>query len=83
MLIQLGTIAQLVDMATAAQHLSAALTLTQQPQRRTFIAEMLGFALLYVGRTDEAVTGYTQALAGRRSTPICADGLAASLINMR
>jgi tetratricopeptide (TPR) repeat protein len=60
-LIQLGAIAQLVNLATAAEHLSAALTLTQQPQQRALIAEMLGFALFHVGRNDEAIAVYTQA----------------------
>jgi len=60
-LIQLGAIAQLVDMAKAAEHLSAALTLTQQPQQRALIAEMLGLTLFYVGRNDEAIAVYTQA----------------------
>lgn len=62
-LIQLGILAQLVDMAKAAEHLSAALTLIQQPQRRALIAEMLGPALFFAGRNDEAIAVYTKALA--------------------
>jgi DNA-binding CsgD family transcriptional regulator/predicted negative regulator of RcsB-dependent stress response len=81
-LIQLGTIAQLVDMATAAQHLSAALTLTQQPQRRALIAEMLGFALHYIGRTDEAIAVYTRALAETQEHADLRRRLQASLINI-
>lgn len=61
-LIQLGAIAQLVDLAKAVQHLSTALTLTRQPQQRALIAEMLGRALFFVARNDEAVAVHTQAV---------------------
>jgi DNA-binding CsgD family transcriptional regulator len=60
-LFQAGAIAQLVDMAKAAEHLRAALTLIQNPARRALIAEMLGSTLNLVGRHDEAVEVYLQA----------------------
>jgi DNA-binding CsgD family transcriptional regulator/predicted negative regulator of RcsB-dependent stress response len=81
-LIQLGTIAQLVDMAKAVQHLSAALPLIQQPQQRALIAEMLGPALYFVGRIDEAIAVYTQALAEAQNHTELRRQLQASLISV-
>jgi DNA-binding CsgD family transcriptional regulator/predicted negative regulator of RcsB-dependent stress response len=81
-LIRLGAIAQLVDMTKAAEHLSAALTLIQQPQRRALLAEMLGNALFFVGRNDEAIAVYTQALAEAREHVDLRRRLQASLINI-
>ncbi|MDQ3762793.1 MAG: LuxR C-terminal-related transcriptional regulator [Actinomycetota bacterium] len=80
-LIQLGAIAQQVDLAKAVQHLSAALTLTRQPEQRGLIAEMLGRALFFVGRNDEAIEVYTQALAEAEEHADLRRRLQASLIN--
>ncbi len=85
LLIQLGAIAQQVDLAKAVQHLSAALTLTRQPQQRALITEMLGFALFYGGRTNEAIAVYTQAeqtLAETKKHTDLRRRLQASLINI-
>jgi DNA-binding CsgD family transcriptional regulator/predicted negative regulator of RcsB-dependent stress response len=67
-LIQLGSIAQLVDMSKAADYLSAALALVRQPQQRASLAEMLGRALYFVGRNDEAIAVYTQAVQALAET---------------
>lgn len=58
-LIQLGVAAQLVDMAKAAEHLSAALALTEDPHRRGVITEVLGRALFFAGRNAAAVEVYS------------------------
>lgn len=60
-LVQVGTIAQLVDLTKAAERLRAALTLVADPEQRALIAEMLGRALQFVGSYDEAVEVYSQA----------------------
>ena len=60
-LVQVGTVAQLVDLAKAVEHLRAALALAYDPERRGLIAEMLGRALQFVGRYDEAVEVYSHA----------------------
>ncbi|MGH8901006.1 MAG: LuxR C-terminal-related transcriptional regulator [Egibacteraceae bacterium] len=59
-LVQVGATAQLVDMAKAVDHLRAALALVQDCEQRALIAEMLGSALNFVGRYDEAVKVYSQ-----------------------
>lgn len=61
-LVQLGAVAQLVNMAKAAKYLGAALPLHQKPDRKATIAEMLGRALLFTGRTDEALRVLSQAV---------------------
>lgn len=61
-LVQVGTIAQLVDVAKAAKHLRAALTPVQEPEQRALIAEMLGHALNFAGCHNEAVEVYSQAI---------------------
>ncbi|MGH3823236.1 MAG: LuxR C-terminal-related transcriptional regulator, partial [Pseudonocardiaceae bacterium] len=81
-LIRLGVVAQLVDMAKATEHLSTARTLIQQPERRAFIAEMLGRALFFVGRNEEAIAVYTQALAEAPEHADLRRRLQASLINV-
>jgi DNA-binding NarL/FixJ family response regulator len=63
-LIQLGAVAQLVDMAKAAEYLTAALDLVDEPDRRAVIAEMLGRVLTLGGRNDEAVQVLTEAAEG-------------------
>jgi tetratricopeptide (TPR) repeat protein len=79
-LIQLGTVAQLVDMTKAAQHLSAALPLIQQPQQRALIAEMLGHALFFLGRNEQAIAVLTQALTETEQYPPLHRQLQASLL---
>jgi DNA-binding CsgD family transcriptional regulator len=60
-LIQLGTIAQLVDLAKAAEHLRAALTLVAEPERRAQVGQMLGRVLHFAGRYEEAAEAYSRA----------------------
>lgn len=60
-LVQLGAAAQLVDATKAAEHLRAALALTDRPERGAVTAQMLGHALFLAGRTDEAVEVWSQA----------------------
>jgi DNA-binding CsgD family transcriptional regulator/predicted negative regulator of RcsB-dependent stress response len=59
--LQLGTAAQLVDMVKGADYLAAAMTATNDPERKATIAEMLGIVLTEVGRCDEAVQILSQA----------------------
>jgi DNA-binding CsgD family transcriptional regulator len=61
-LVQLGAAAQLVDMAKAAEYLTAALARVQEPERRAVIAEMVALTLFLLGeRFDEAVQVCSQA----------------------
>lgn len=60
-LVQAGTMAQLVDLGKATEHLRAALSLVADPEQRALIAERLGHVLNFVGHHDEAVEVYSQA----------------------
>ncbi|MGH4026902.1 MAG: helix-turn-helix transcriptional regulator [Pseudonocardiaceae bacterium] len=60
-LLQLGTAAQLVDMAKGAAYLTAAMSATPSAERRAAIAEKLGIVLHLAGRPDDAVRVLSQA----------------------
>jgi DNA-binding CsgD family transcriptional regulator len=62
LLTQLGGLAQLVDVAAAAEYLHAALLLTDDPERRGVLVEMLGRALYFAGRTAEAAELYAETI---------------------
>jgi DNA-binding CsgD family transcriptional regulator len=62
LLAQLGGLAQLVDVAAAAEYLHAALLLTDDPERRGVLVEMLGRALYFDGRTAEAAELYAETI---------------------
>jgi DNA-binding CsgD family transcriptional regulator len=62
LLTQLGGLAQLVDVAAAARYLRAALKLTDDPERRGVLVEMLGRALYFDGRTAEAAELYAETI---------------------
>jgi DNA-binding CsgD family transcriptional regulator len=62
LLTQLGSLAQLVDVAAAAGYLRAALQLADDPERRGVLVEMLGRALYFDGRTAEAAELYAETI---------------------
>jgi len=59
-LLQLGTAAQLVDMAKGATYLTAAMAAGHNAERKATIAEMLGMVLHMAGRGGEAVNVLSQ-----------------------
>jgi tetratricopeptide (TPR) repeat protein len=59
-LLQLGTAAQLVDMAKGVDYLAAAMAATHSAEQKATIAEMLGIVLHLVGRSDEAARVLSQ-----------------------
>lgn len=62
LLTQAGSVAMLVDIPGAIQHLDQALALAQQPQQRADIAYRKGRALLVAERTAEARQLYSETL---------------------
>jgi DNA-binding SARP family transcriptional activator/tetratricopeptide (TPR) repeat protein len=61
-LFRLGAAAQLLDAAKSADYLMAAMAVTQDPQGKARIAEILGITLFNAGRGDEASQVVSQAI---------------------
>jgi DNA-binding CsgD family transcriptional regulator len=61
-LTELGGIALMVNVDTAARHLGAALDVVRDPARRGFLSQALGLALYLNGRSDESVEVHRTAL---------------------
>ncbi|MFI8829252.1 ATP-binding protein [Streptomyces sp. NPDC053431] len=59
---ELGRVAGLVDLPAAAEYLQEALELTESLEERAEIAYLLGRVWFYLGRSEEAVSLYHQAL---------------------
>lgn len=60
-LLQLGTAAQLIDLVKGADYLAAAMAAAHGPVHQAIIAEMLGTALHFHSRDDEAAQVLSQA----------------------